>query len=322
MKHVVVMMLAAIVIGAAVGDALGADAKLEAGVHTRSLVVDGRLRTYRVYVPAGLAPDRGAALVIALHGAGMNGAMMEVFSGLNAKADEAKFVVVYPNGTGLGTFLTWNAGGRTSRTAGVADDVTFIGAVIDDVARVAPVDPGRVYATGMSNGGMMCYLLAAEMSDRIAAIAPIAGTMVFENAAPERAVPVMHFHGTADRIVPREGLGRRGDRNTGRFSRILSVRQTLEMWREIHGCVDAPVVNELPDVVDEGTRVRTEEWFVDGNEVSARVVYVEIEGGGHTWPGQAPMVGFIGRSTQDVCANAMMWEFFQAHTIDADDAQE
>jgi polyhydroxybutyrate depolymerase len=102
-------------------------------------------------------------VVLALHGAAMNGSMMVWFSGLNKKSDEAGFIVVYPSGTGIGPFCAWNAGNFGARTA---DDVAFVGKLLDDFASVVSVDEKRVYACGMSNGGMMCYRLAAELSER------------------------------------------------------------------------------------------------------------------------------------------------------------
>lgn len=171
------------------------------GEYVRTLTVGGVKRTYLVHIPAAHDPKKSAPVVLALHGAGMNGPMMVWFSGLNRKADEAGFVVVYPSGTGTGPFLTWNAGESWGRR-GKPDDVAFIARLLDDLGTVVRVDPKRVYACGMSNGAMMCYRLAAELSDRIAAIAPVAGTIACRHERPGRAVPVIHFHGSADRIVP------------------------------------------------------------------------------------------------------------------------
>src|SRR5207248_1712283 len=119
---------------------------------------------------------------LALHGAGMNGRMMRWFTGLDRKADREGFIVVYPDGTGSGSFLTWNAGALFRLAGNRADDIAFLRELLDDLGKVVNVDPKRVFATGMSNGGMMCYRLAAEMSDRIAAIAPVAGTMAMPRA--------------------------------------------------------------------------------------------------------------------------------------------
>jgi len=175
------------------------------GDHQRSLMVDGIKRTYLVHVPKSYAPDKPTPVVLALHGAAMNGSMMVWFSGLSKKADEAGFIVVYPSGTGTGPFLTWNAGGFQGRMAeGRPDDVRFVSSLLDDLATVCSVDSKRVYACGMSNGGMMCYRLAAELSDRIAAIAPVAGTIAIGESKPKKPIPVMHIHGSKDTIVPFE----------------------------------------------------------------------------------------------------------------------
>ena len=122
-------------------------APLTAGDHTRTLTVGGLKRTYLVHVPKGYDPKTPTPVVLALHGAEMNGPMMVWFSGLTKKSDAAGFVVVYPSGTGAGPFLAWNAGGFTGKMAeGKADDVAFIGKLLDDLGTVVTVDEKRVYA--------------------------------------------------------------------------------------------------------------------------------------------------------------------------------
>ena len=160
----------------------------------------------------------------------------------------------------------------------------------------------------MSNGGMMCYRLAAEMSDRIAAIAPVAGTVAVDESKPMRPVPVMHFHGKADNIVPFDGLGT----NAPKFLPFKSVEESISIWCEIDGCPDAPTITEFPDTEDDGTTVQQKVW--PGKD-GAEVVLIVIEGGGHTWPGQKPPVEFLGESTLDISANDLMWEFFQKHPM-------
>ncbi len=158
--------------------ALAADPQpLGPGDHTRSLQVGGRERSYLVHIPAKYGGKQPSPVVLISHGAGTNAPMMVRFCGLNKKADEAGFVAVYPNGTGTaGLFLTWNAGNCCGYAMqNKVDDVAFTRALLDDLAEVANVDPKRVYATGMSNGAIMCYRLALQLSDRIAAIAPVAG---------------------------------------------------------------------------------------------------------------------------------------------------
>jgi polyhydroxybutyrate depolymerase len=289
--------------------ATAAPAFLAPGNHTRSLTVDGRERTYLVHVPPRRDPARPVPVVLALHGAAMNGPMMVWFSGLNRKADEAGFVVVYPSGTGTGPFLTWNAGGFAGRMAeGRPDDVAFIRALLDDLAAIVDVDAKRVYACGMSNGGMMCYRLAAELSDRIAAIAPVAGTIAIAESRPTRPVPVIHFHGTKDGIVP-------FDRTKGRqppFMRLKDVAESVRTWVELNGCAAAP---ETETISPEGSSLKVTRTTHGHGRDGSEVVLVTIEDGGHTWPGQKPPVGFIGKSVDTVSANDLMWAFFEKHPL-------
>jgi len=284
---------------------------LAPGDHTRTLQVDGRERSYLVHVPPKHDPKRPAPVVLVFHGAATNGRMMVHFCGMNKKADEAGFVAVYPNGTGAaGLLLIWNAGGFHGPKADQRpSDVAFVSALLDDLATGVNVDRKRVFATGMSNGGMMCYRLAAELSDRIAAIAPVGGTMAIQDYQPGRPVPVIHFHGTADGIVPFAGPSD----GAPKLLTFKSVAETIRRCAAANGCPETPVVEDFPDKADDGTRVR-KKTYGPGRD-GAEVVLVEIEGGGHTWPGQEPPVRFIGKSTKDISANDLIWEFFQKHPM-------
>jgi polyhydroxybutyrate depolymerase len=289
--------------------ALCAADPLSPGDHTRHLTVDGRERSYLVHVPPGYDHERAAPVVLVLHGAGTNANLTVRLTGMHAKADEANFIAVYPNGTGVGVFLTWNSGGRRGRwPENGVDDVKYLGAVLDDLETVCRVDPRRVYACGLSNGGMMCYRLAAEMSDRIAAIAPVAGTMTIDDPRPKRPVPVIHFHGSDDKIVPPSG-------RTERAAALpfKSVAETIRIWREVNGCPEKPEETEFPDKQGDGLTARRQTYGPGQN--GAEVVLVEIEGGGHTWPGQKTPLGWIGKSTLNISANDLMWEFFQKHPL-------
>ena len=279
------------------------------GDHTRTLMMGEQKRTYLVHVPKGYDPKKPAPVVLALHGAAMNGPMMVWFSGLNKKSDDAGFIVVYPSGTGTGPLLTWNAGGFKGKMAeGRADDVAFIGKLLDDLGSVVKVDEKRVYACGMSNGGMMCYRLAAELSDRIAAIAPVAGTIAIEESKPKRPVPVIHFHGTKDTLVPFE----MAKGKTPAFMKLKGVEESVQTWVKLNGCEEKPKTETISKDGDEMKVIRT---TYSGGKDEAEVVLVVIEGGGHTWPGQQPPVGFIGKSAMNVSANDLMWEFFQRHKL-------
>ncbi len=279
------------------------------GDHTRTLMMGEQKRTYLVHVPKGYDPKKPAPIVLALHGAAMNGPMMVWFSGLNKKSDEAGFIVVYPSGTGTGPFLTWNAGGFKGKWAeGKADDVAFIGKLLDDLGTVVKVDEKRVYACGMSNGGMMCYRLAAELSDRIAAIAPVAGTIAIDESKPKRPVPVIHFHGTKDTFVPFE----MAKGKTPAFMKLKGVEESVQTWVKLNGCDEKPKNDVLTKAGDE---MKVTRRTYGGGKDGSEVVLIVIEDGGHTWPGQQPPVGFIGKSVTTVSANDLMWEFFKKHTL-------
>jgi polyhydroxybutyrate depolymerase len=283
--------------------------KLAAGDHTRTLQVDAQTRSYLVHVPPNCDPAKPMPVVLIFHGAGMNAVLMQGFSGLNGKADEAGFIAVYPNGTGAGPFLTFNSGGvEWELVKKQPNDVAFVSQLLDDLATVANVDPKRIYATGMSNGGMMCYRLAAELSERIAAIAPVAGTMAVTEAKPKRPVPVLHFHGTEDRLVPYGGP----DQRVPKFLTFKSVEDSVATWVKLNGCREEPVIEELPDAADDGMRVTRKTYRGDNG---AEVVLVTVTGGGHTWPGRQPPFGLIGRSTRDISATNMIWEFFTRHRL-------
>ena len=278
------------------------------GDHTRTLPVGGRTRSYLVHVPKGYDPKTPAPVVLALHGAAMNGPLMAAFCGMNAKADEAGFIAVYPSGTGTGPFLTWNAGGFRGRMAeGQPDDVAFVAALLDDLGGVLAVDSKRVYACGMSNGAMMCYRLAAELSDRIAAVAPVAGTIAIAESKPKRPVPVIHFHGTKDTFVPFE-LPKGMPQPVMTFK---GVEESVRTWVRLNGCGETPKTDTLSKPGDEmAVTRRTYGGGKDGSEV----VLVVIDGGGHTWPGQKPPIALIGKSAMNVSANDLIWDFFRKYT--------
>jgi polyhydroxybutyrate depolymerase len=284
---------------------------LAPGDHLRSMTIGEQNRSYLVHIPPTYKPNRAAPVVLVFHSAVMNGPMMARFTGLSEKSDESGFVVVYPNGTGRSNFLLfWDAGGVRSQPS---DDVGFVAKLLDDLATVVNVNPARVYATGMSNGAMMCYRLASELSDRIAAIAAVSGTMATETCHPKRPVPVMHFHGTADAIVLFGGP----DARTPKDLFFKSVADSIQTWASVNGCPDPPTVAQVPDQVDDGTSVAKTSYGPgkDGSEV---ILYV-IEGGGHTWPGRASSLPLplplLGKSTLEISANDLIWEFFQRHTL-------
>jgi polyhydroxybutyrate depolymerase len=285
---------------------------LTVGDQTRTITVGKLERTYLVHVPAKYDRNRPAPIVLVFHGGASNAERMVRFCGLNEKADEAGFLAVYPSGSGrLPGALTWNGGNCCGYAAAQnIDDVAFVRAVLDDLTASAKIDAKRVYATGMSNGAIFSYRLADELSDRIAAIAPVSGTMGSETCHPTRPLPVIHFHGTADEFVSFGGGA--GSKSLSKTN-FFSVEHTIRQWVKADGCAEEPTVAKLPDKAHDGTIV-TRKTFGPGKEGAEVVLYV-IEGGGHTWPGRTPRIELLGKSTKNISANDLIWEFFEKHPM-------
>ena len=276
-----------------------------------SLEFGGRTRTYLVHQSLESVHSQNLPVVLAFHGGGSNAEAMMHFSGLNEKADQAGFMAVYPNGTGrYRNRYTWNAGNCCAfAQRNEVDDVGFVRQLIHQLKEKYPVNPRRIYATGMSNGAMMVYRLASEVADQLVAIAPVAGAMATEACNPSRPVSIVHFHGTKDQVAPfGGGLGERS------FVKIshLSVQYSVKAWTDANGCSQIPVRSRLPNPIDDGTVVRSE-CYGSGREGSEFLLYI-IEGGGHTWPGRRTPLRSLGKSTQNISANDLMWSFFQRHS--------
>ena len=261
----------------------------------RTISFGGQDRTYHLHVPSGY--DRApTALVLNFHGFTSNAGQQEYFSVMSEAADREGFAVAYPQGTGVSP--SWNAGLCCGSAAqNEVDDVGLTAAIIDAVAAEMCLDPARVYSTGFSNGGFLSHRLACELSDRIAAIAPVAGVMGIEECNPGRPVPVLHFHGTADALVPIDGGG---------VSGFPSVAETVDDWAERDGCSGEPQVS-----FDEGDAHCERR---DACDQGAAVELCVIDGGGHTWPG-GRVPAAAGKTSTDISATDRMWAFFRDHPM-------
>jgi len=272
-----------------------------------TLTLQGLTRSYLVLLPR-TTPPNGLPVVIALHGGGTDGASMVKYSGLDRKADQAGFMVVYPNGTGpRERILTWNAGnccGYAVRNK--IDDVAFIESVIRDLEKKYRIDRARVYLTGISNGGMMAYRVAAEAPHLIAAVAAVAGSLEIPAAEIKGPMPILHFHGTEDEYLPFGG-GRGPKSAIGNSHN--SVENTIQAWVKINQAEPAPQVDELPDKAHDGTRVVR--YTYAARQGGAEVILYKIIGGGHTWPGRPRFEKVLGKATMNIDANDIMWEVFK-----------
>jgi polyhydroxybutyrate depolymerase len=305
-RRIIVVLITVLAMAIAQTDKLGP------GDHTRTLTAGDLKRTYLVHIPRSYDASKPFPAVLIFHGGGSNAEQMVKFCGLNETADKAGFIAVYPSGTGLlPNALTFNGGNCCAYAMlNKIDDVGFTRAVLDDLAKVVNVDAKRVYATGMSNGAIMAYRVASELSERIAAIAPVAGPMGTEQCSPKRPVPVMHFHGTDDQFAPFKGG--KGEKSLSSTD-FYSVEHSIGCWVKADGCNTEPAVVELPDQAKDGTKVTRKSY--GGGKEGAEVVLLVIDGGGHTWPGRQPALKVLGKSTRNISANDLMWEFFQKHAM-------
>jgi polyhydroxybutyrate depolymerase len=247
----------------------------------------GGARGYSVHVPAGWNGTSALPVLLVFHGVPRGD--MRALTGFDAIADERGFAVVYPESDGQ----DWSVGCTACTNAARAgiDDVRFVADLLDGLGGLMPVDSRRVWAAGFSQGAFMTHLLACEIPTRIAAFASVAATMIEEvvfGCEPARKVPWLFVHGSDDPVIPAEG-------EQGVFARTVSIQTTTAIWADFDGCADVAAVSDLPDAGDgERTRVRLHYW--SACESGVDVVWYEVVGGGHVWPGSpvdfAPEFGF------------------------------
>ena len=296
-----------------------------AGTLIKNLLLawNGEVRRYYLYVPADLS-DEPVPLVIVLHGGDQT--LEEVVRHAPARwmqlADRDKFIVVYPAGRNR----HWHDC-RDDNQDSDADDAGFINALIDELAKVYAVDQQRIYASGESNGGMMCYRLACELSDRIAAVGAVAANypaIHTECTGPANPVSILIMNGTADPIMPWDGgciKNRRGKcwKNKGT---VMSTPETVEFWKQFLQTDDAPAIDELPDIDKTDNSTVTRETYTNGSGGTEVVLY-RINNGGHTYPtiqwktsGDGRSLLPLGNQNHDIEGIDRIWEFFKRHTID------
>lgn len=292
--------------------------------------VDGTVRTAWIHVPSSLEGASAAPLLLAFHGSTWNGRMMEDITGFDTLADREGFIVVYPDGTGPGDVLSWNAGYccSTALEQGV-DDVAFVGALLDFLSATYPVDPRRVYATGFSNGAMLTYALAIASPHSFAAVAPVAGAMYPGQELPEIPVPILIIHGTRDAVLPFDGGWGALGSLSGRTVPMLAVREAADLWIGNNGCAEgaSSIVRERDAQI---------ETHADC-DASSEVTLVVLVDGRHVWPTitantsafllSEDAAAFLALPSGDatdaidwalfesgIDASEMIWEFFSRHT--------
>lgn len=263
----------------------------------KTITHDGGTREYIIHIPSSYDGTAEVPLLFCFHGYTSSAGTIMSYAGFNAKSDENNFIVVYPQGELLDGVTHWNVGGWTQSST--FDDVDFTDKLMDTIMTDYTIDASRVYSTGMSNGGYMSFLLACQLSDRIAAIASITGSMTPEtyNACnPSHPTPVLQIHGTSDGTVP----------YNGNSSWTKSINDVLSYWTSNNNCTLDPKVSDIDDI-NQSDNSTVEYFKYNLCDDCANVEHYKVTGGDHDWPGVW--------GNMDIDATDLVWEFLSKHDI-------
>ncbi|MBC8181307.1 T9SS type A sorting domain-containing protein [candidate division KSB1 bacterium] len=257
-------------------------------IEAKQFMYDGEMRTYLVYDPS---PNSGGRpLVIGLHCHSGTAQGLLTYTDLLQKAQKENFIGVFPNGLFHPIGTAWNVGSSFEQFTRGTADVGFISALIDTMIKNYDVDTSRVYATGHSNGSMMSYRLAAELSHRIAAIGCVAAPMLYEFADPEFSVPIIHFHGLSDTTAPYEG-------KVKSHVTFPHMDSTLTTWRKINDC------SSTPEIIMDENGILGKKW--PSSDGKGDIVLFTIETCMHDWPVY---------EKYGIGATDAIWDYFELHT--------
>ncbi len=274
----------------------------------RRALAEGELEELRVlgrkvlvYLPPAYASSAALPLVLALHGGGGNAQLMaeDKRYGWRQQADLGGFIVAFPNGASRlpgGRLASWNAGACCGYARDQkSDDVAFIRAVVAALKERLRVDSERVFATGMSNGGMMAHRLACDAADLFRAVAAVAGTDATERCQPSRPIPVLHIHARDDdHVLYAGGAGPNAFRDRSSVMEFVSVEQTMARWVQRDQCrTPAQPVLQVAGASCEAYRACA---------AGVSVQLCVTDSGGHSWPGP----------TAALDATREIWRFFSS----------
>lgn len=280
------------------------------GDYTLSFTHNGLTRLYKIHVPQKYNAAQSSALLVALHGGGgdMGHQSDDRYYKQITKSEAEGYVVVFPNGYSkfsTGKYATWNAGKccGDSRDKNI-DDVGFIKEMISKILKQLNIDKERIYATGMSNGGMISYRLACEMSDVFKGIAAVAGTDNTIDCSPKNPVSILHIHAkNDDHVLYNGGIGTEA-RDKAKVTNFQSVAATISKWVKFNGC------NEKPSRVLEKSGAYCDLYSACKNGV--RVQLCVTESGGHSWPGGEKFWKRGESNSKAISANDVIWDFFNS----------
>ena len=290
-----------------------------------SLSYQGTSRNYYLYVPSSYQSGKSMPLMLAFHGAGGKGDRFAANARLNDVASREGFIIAYPNGISN----QWNDGRNAQGSDANIDDVGFVSTIIDKLVREKSINKNKVYAVGISNGGMFTQRLACQMPNKLAAVATVIAALpknLQSTCKPRRPMSIMMINGTADTIIPWQGgevaqdiRNRAGQKPRGVGGEVVSVPATIAFWRSNNGCSLQQSVEKLPDTQPDGTQVTRSQYSNCRN--SSQVILYTVEGGGHGWPGssikteQRRLGDRVGIVSQDISASNVIWNFLKSKTL-------
>jgi polyhydroxybutyrate depolymerase len=274
---------------------------------SKTMISGGISREYRVYVPSVYYLASGPVpIVFNFHGYTSNNIQQEFYGDFRPIADTANFILVHPQGTIIGGSTAWNTFGTIGSSP---DDIGFVSDMIDSLAANYNINRNKVYATGLSNGGFMSYDLACLLSNKITAIASVAGGQVALHASSCNAkhpTPIMQIHGDIDPVVSYTGVG-------GIIS-CLHVDTLVKNWVNFNNCNTSPSITPLPDINTTDNCTVQHHVYTGGTNGSSVELY-KVIGGGHTWPGTPFPVATNGNTNLDFNASKEIWRFFSQYSL-------
>lgn len=265
-----------------------------------NILVDGEQREFILYVPASYNPSTSVPMVFSFHGLGGNAQAQMEDHDFRPVADTAGFIVAHPQGQPIaGPALGWNFGDPS-----LQDDVLFTSEMFDTIAADYNINPSRVYACGMSFGGFFSVFLAGQLSNEIAAVASVAGT-ILNNVpesliAPTRPIALLQIHGTNDNNVPYSGN-----------QAAKSVQHVLDLFVNHNNCNVTPSITTLPNL-DPNDGSTVEHYVYPNGDDGTTVEHLKIIGGGHTWPDENTTAQNVNR---DINGCVEIWRFFSKYDM-------
>jgi polyhydroxybutyrate depolymerase len=245
----------------------------------RTLEIDvaGVTRSAVVYVPDDARIDDQLPLLLAFHGSSWNGRVMQQTTGFSELAEQEKFIVAYPNGSGPSNILSWNAEFCCSfALERNIDDLSFVDLLLDELLASYPVDPSRVYATGFSNGAMFTYLLAIERPEKFTAVAAVSGAMYATQQSANIPIPILIIHGTDDSVIPYNGGWGALRTLSGKTEPAVSAVDAVNFWIANNGCPSSEPVTSR----ERTARIQSYVGCRDHSDI----VFITLLEGGHDWP--------------------------------------